>query len=92
VGALSLAVLKAMFDGALDSLPWGVAALPVAGSWNYKIFKTFPTQAILRVYEMWIKALLWKRGMQQQKLVKGAYSYVSHCYGFMIFGYRYSSS
>jgi len=52
VGALSLAVLKAMFDGALDSLTWWVAALPVAGSWNYKIFKTFPTQAILRVYEM----------------------------------------
>ena len=52
VDAPSLEVFKGRLDGALGNLIYWVAALPVAGSWNYKIFKTFPTQAILRVYEM----------------------------------------
>jgi len=34
VGAPSLEVFKARLDGALDSLSWWVAALPMAGGWT----------------------------------------------------------
>ena len=39
VDASSLQVFKAGLDGSLSSLIWWVAALPVAGGWNYMIFK-----------------------------------------------------
>ena len=34
VYALSLELFKARLDGALGSLSWWVAALPMAGEWN----------------------------------------------------------
>ena len=37
VGAPSLEALKASLDGALGSLSWWGAALPVAGGWNQMI-------------------------------------------------------
>ena len=46
-GAPSLEALKARLDGALDSLSWWGAALPMAGGWNWVGLKNFPTQAIL---------------------------------------------
>ena len=42
VDAPSLEVLKAGLDGALGTLGWWLAALPMAGSWNWVVFK-FPT-------------------------------------------------
>jgi len=41
VGALSLEVFKVRLDGALDSLSWWVAALPMAGGWNWAGFEVF---------------------------------------------------
>jgi len=35
VGAPSLEAFKDRLDGALENLSWWVAALPLAGSWNW---------------------------------------------------------
>ena len=39
VGAPFLEVFKARMDGALGSLSWWVAALPMAGGWNRMTLK-----------------------------------------------------
>jgi len=39
VGAPSLEALKANLDGALGSLSWGVAALPMAEGWDWVGFE-----------------------------------------------------
>jgi len=39
VGAPSPEVFKAGLDGALGSLSWWLAALPMAGNWDWVIFK-----------------------------------------------------
>ena len=39
VGAPSLEVFKARFNGALGSLIWWVATLPMTGAWNWMIFE-----------------------------------------------------
>ena len=39
VGASSLEVFKARLDGALGSVSWWGAALPMAGGWNWVTFK-----------------------------------------------------
>ena len=42
VAAPSLAVLKARLDGALSTLGWGNGSLPVAGGWNWVVYKVPP--------------------------------------------------
>jgi len=39
VDASSLEVFKARVDGALSNLVWGKVSLPMAGGWNYMVFK-----------------------------------------------------
>lgn len=39
VGAPYLEVFSASLDGALGSLSWWVATLPITGTWNWMIFK-----------------------------------------------------
>ena len=39
VDAPSLEVFKARLDEALSNLIWGVASLPMAGGWNWVVFK-----------------------------------------------------
>ena len=41
VGAPSLEAFKTSLDGALGSLTWWLATLPVARGWNQMVFKTF---------------------------------------------------
>ena len=39
VGAPSLEVFKARLDGALGNLVWWEVSLPMAGGWNWMVFK-----------------------------------------------------
>jgi len=39
VGAPSLGVLRAGLDGALHSVSWWVVTLPMAGGWDWMMFK-----------------------------------------------------
>lgn len=49
VDAPSLEVLKAGLDGALGTLGWWLAALPMASSWNWVVFKlpTNPSHSVI---------------------------------------------
>ena len=49
VDAQTLELFKAKLDGALGSLSWWVAAMPMEGGWNWIFFKvsSIPTQDIL---------------------------------------------
>jgi len=48
-GAPSPEVLKGRLGGALGNLSWWVAALPIAGSWNWVCFEvpSSPTHSVI---------------------------------------------